>query len=124
MYYLLNYLPMLIQMTLVFIHHRNGLVFNNDLKLLYIVFLLFATPLYVLLTYRYFRAKKCISLAKDIVFMISVVAFNTFSFMLSNKIKTGYFIGDVPEQIYYLLFGIPATIIVLGALVMYFRHKK
>ena len=114
---------MLIQMTLVFIHHRNGLVFNNDLKLLYIVFLLFATPLYLLLTYRYFRIKKCMSLAKGIVFMLSVVAFNMFSFMLSNKIKTGYFIGDVPEQIYYLLFGIPATIIVLGALVMYFKRR-
>lgn len=61
------------EMTLVFIHHRNGLIFSNDLKILYTVFLLFVTPLYLLLTYRYFRAKNCIPFAKGIVFMLLVV---------------------------------------------------
>lgn len=55
--------------------------------------------------------------------MLSVILSNTAVFMIDNKIESGYFIGDVPEGIYYLMIGIPTVITVFGIVLIRFLRK-
>ena len=55
--------------------------------------------------------------------MFSAVILNTVVILVTHKIQTGYYIGDVPEGIYYLLIGIPIVIIVIGMGIVYFIRK-
>lgn len=55
--------------------------------------------------------------------MLSVIVFNVLYAMLINKIQTGYFIGDVPNAIYYLMLGVPAVIVLVGIVIIYSIKK-
>lgn len=84
---------------------------------------LFAQPLYLLTVNVPFICKKSISYVVSIICMLSVIMFNVLYTMLVHKIQTGYFIGDVPEGLYYLMAGIPTLITIVGIGIMFFIKK-
>ena len=84
---------------------------------------LFAQPLYLLIINVPFIYKKSISYVGSIICMLSVIVFNVLYAMLINKIQTGYFIGDVPNAIYYLMLGVPAVIVLVGIVITYLIKK-
>lgn len=84
---------------------------------------LFVQPLYLLIVNVPFIYKKSISYVASIIYMVSVIIFNILYTMIVHKIQTGYFIGDVPEGIYYLMVGIPALIIIVGMGIIFFIKK-
>lgn len=84
---------------------------------------LFAQPLYLLIVNMPFVYKKSISYVVSIICMLSVIMFNVLYTMLVHKIQTGYFIGDVPEGLYYLMAGIPTLITIVGVGIMFFIKK-
>lgn len=123
MYYILTYIPTFIQIIIFSLHRHVGIVFRTEAQILYVVFLLFVTPLYLLIVNRCFLIKDCISYSKSMSVMLSVILSNTAVFMIDNKIESGYFIGDVPEGIYYLMIGIPTVITVFGIVLIRFLRK-
>ncbi len=64
-----------------------------------------------------------ISYTKSIICMLSVIVFNVLCFIITHKIQTGYFIGDVPEGIYFLMAGIPVLIIIVGVGIIFLMKK-
>lgn len=79
-----------------------------------IIVYLFVQPLYLLIINILFIYKKSISYVASIIYMFSVIIFNVLCTIIVHKIQTGYFIGDVPEELYYLMVGIPVLIIIVG----------
>lgn len=118
MYYILNYFPLVIQALIFAIPAAN---INFALCAIYNLLLI---PVYLISINIYYLHKKRLSYLRSIAFMISVITANIFMFMISHKIQTGYFIGDVPEQIYYLLFIVPTFIILLGVLIVYVKDNR
>ena len=114
MYYILNYIPLIIQITIFLFHICKGIVFKHGMRYLYVIFLIFITPIYLLMINKICWDREYISYQKSMVNMLFVILFNTLAFMLNNKINYGYFIGDVPEGIYYLMIGVPILIIIIG----------
>jgi len=107
MYYLLNYAPSILYIV----------VSMMDIKIEFGVFAiiyLFAQPLYLLIVNIPFVCKKSISCVASIIYMFSVIIFNVLYTIIIHKIQTGYFIGDVPIGIYFLMICIPIIIIVVG----------
>lgn len=43
---------------------------------------------------------------------------------MAHKIETGYFIGDIPEQIYHLMIGVPSVIVIIGTCVIYLIKRR
>ena len=64
-----------------------------------------------------------LAIVVSIICMLSVIMFNVLYTMLVHKIQTGYFIGDVPEGLYYLMAGIPTLITIVGIGIMFFIKK-
>lgn len=117
MYYLLNYIPLILHMV----------VLMMPIKMNFVVFFsmyLFAQPMYLLIVNIPLLCKKSISYIVSIICMTSVIILNVLYIMILHKIQTGYFIGDVPEQIYYLLFIVPTFIILLGVLMVYVKDNR
>lgn len=117
MYYLLNYIPSILYIIDSMVPTKIGFG-------VFAIIYLFAQPLYLLIVNVPFVCKKSISYATSIICMLSVIIFNMLYTMVMHKIQTGYFIGDVPEQIYYLMFVVPALIILLGICIFYFIRNK
>lgn len=123
-YYLLNYIPSFIHTILFLIHIKFGFVLCSPMDIVYAVFLYLVTPVYLVIINASYLIKGHISYIKSITCMLSVIGINVLWFIITHKIKTGYFIGDVPEGIYYLMFGVPASIILLGICIFYFIRNK
>ncbi len=119
MYYILNYFPLVIQALIFAI----PAAINSNFAL-FAIYNLLLIPVYLISINIHYLHKKQLSYLRSIAFMISVVTANIFMFMISHKLETGYFIGDVPEQIYYLLFIVPAFIILLGVLIVYVKDNR
>ena len=117
MYYLLNYVPCILNII------DTTVRFKIDIGVFYII-CLFAQPLYLLIVNIPFICKKSVSYVGSIICMFSVIAFNVLYTMLVNKILTGFFIGDAPEEIYYIMVGVPTLIIVLGLGIVFFIKKR
>ena len=116
MYYLLNYAPFILYVVISML----------SIKINFGVFAityLFVQPLYLLIVNIPFIYQKSISYATSIICMLSVIMFNILYTMLMRKIQTGYFIGDVPEGIYYLMTGVPVLIIIVGMGIMFLIKK-
>ncbi len=107
MYYILNYFPLVIQALIFAI----PAAINSNFAL-FAIYNLLLIPVYLISINIHYLHKKQLSYLRSIAFMIS------------HKLKTGYFIGDVPEQIYYLLFVVPAFIILLGVLIVYVKDNR
>lgn len=116
MYYLLNYVPCILYII------DSIARFKIDVGVFAIIYL-FAQPLYLLTVNIPFICKKSVSYVGSIICMFSVIVFNVLYTMLVNKILTGYFIGDAPEAIYYLMVGVPALIIIVGLGIVFFIKK-
>lgn len=116
MYYLLNYTPFILYIIASIMH------VEIDFGVFAIIYL-FAQPLYLLIINVPFIYKKSISYVGSIICMLSVIVFNVLYAMLINKIQTGYFIGDVPRAIYYLMLGVPAVIVLVGIVITYLIKK-
>lgn len=116
MYYLLNYVPCILYIIDSIVN------FKIDIGVFIIIYL-FAQPLYLLIVNIPFVCKKSISYVGSSICMFSVIVFNVLHTMLVNKILTGYFIGDAPEEIYYIMVGVPTLIIVLGLGIVFFIKK-
>lgn len=84
---------------------------------------LFAQPLYLLIVNAPFVCKKSISCVASIIYMFSVIIFNVLYTIIRHKVQTGYFIGDVPEGIYYLMTGVPALLIIVGMGIIFLIKK-
>ena len=119
MYYLLNYIPSIVYIVMFMLPKPITLD-----AVVYITIYLFIQPLYLLAVNIYFIYQKSISYVVSIICMVSVVIFHILPIMIYNKIKTGYFTGDVPEGVYYLLFFIPFSIIIVGITIAYFIIRK
>lgn len=116
MYYLLNYVPPLLYI----------MVSMMSIKIdfgVFIIIYLFAQPLYLLIVNVPFICTKSISYVDSIIYMISVIIFNVLYTIIMHKIQTGYFIGDVPVGLYYLMAVIPTLIIIVGVCIIFFKLK-
>lgn len=116
MYYLLNYAPSILYIVVSMLSTKiNFGVFA--------IIYLFAQPLYLLIVNIPFIYKKSISYVASIICMLSVIIFNVLYTIIIHKIQTGYFIGDVPEGIYYLMTGVPALLIIVGMGIIFLIKK-
>lgn len=116
MYYLLNYAPSILYIIVSIVSIK------MDFGVFAITYL-FAQPLYLLIVNIPFVCKRSISCVASIIYMFSVIIFNVLYTIIIHKIQTGYFIGDVPEGIYYLMTGVPALIIIVGMGIMFLIKK-
>ena len=116
MYYLLNYAPSILYIAVSMTSIKMDIV-------VFAIIYLFAQPLYLLIVNMPFVYKKSISYVVSIICMLSVIMLNVLYTMIVHKVQTGYFIGDVPEGIYYLMAGIPTLIIVVGVGVIFLISK-
>ena len=123
MYWLLNYAPIFLQIILFGVSLNIKIDFNINFGV-YAIINLFVFPVYLLLVNAIYINKKMLSFTKGISCMLSVIILNIILILITHKIQTGYFIGDVPEGIYYLLIGIPTIIILIGMGIIYFLRKK
>ncbi len=117
MYYLLNYFPSILYIIFSIVSIK------IDFGIFAIAYL-FVKPLYLLGVNIHFICKKSISYGVSVIHMFSVIIFNVLYTITVHKIQTGYFIGDVPEGIYYIMFGVPALIITIGMSIMIFIKKR
>lgn len=116
MYCLLNYIPSIL--------YTIGLVMGVKLDVgAYIVLYFFAQPLYLLIVNIPLINKKIVSYVSGMIYMFSVIVLNALITMIMHKIQTGYFLGDVPEGIYYLMIGIPSLIIMTGIGIVFLIKK-
>ena len=120
MYYLLNYIPCITQVLITIFRD----VFNIDLLTVYAIMYLFLTPIYLLLINFIYLRNGYLTFTKSIVFMLSVIFMKVAIAIVAHKIETGYFIGDVPEQIYYLMIGVPSVIVIIGTCVIYLIKRR
>lgn len=116
MYYLLNYTPSILYII------DSMVSIKIDFGVFAIIYL-FAQPLYLLIVNVPFVCKKSISYATSIICMLSVIIFNVLYTIIIHKIQTGYFIGDVPEGIYFLMIGVPALLIIVGMGIIFLIKK-
>ena len=123
MYWLLNYAPIFLQIILFGVSLNIEINFNINFGV-YAIINLFVFPVYLLLVNAIYINKRMLSFTKGISCMLSVIILNIILILITHKIQTGYFIGDVPEGIYYLLIGIPTIIILIGMGIIYFLRKK
>lgn len=130
MYWCLNYLPLIIDCVIDIysiaqkfcgIRHE----YNNMLTIIMFLWLLILSPVYLLCVNFNYINKKLITYAMSVGCMVSVIAARVVVMIISHKIKWGTFIGDVPEGIYYLLFFVPFSIVMVGITIIYFilRNK-
>lgn len=116
MYYLLNFVPSILYII------DSIVPIKIDFGVFAITYL-FAQPLYLLIVNIPFVCKKSISCVASMIYMFSVIIFNVLYTIIIHKIQTGYFIGDVPEGIYYLMIGVPALIIIVGMGIIFLIKK-
>ena len=116
MYYLLNFAPSILYII------DSIVPIKTDFGVFAIIYL-FAQPLYLLIVNIPFVCKKSISRVASMIYMFSVIIFNVLYTIIIHKIQTGYFIGDVPEGIYYLMIGVPALIIIVGMGIIFLIKK-
>ena len=114
MYYLLNYAPSILYIVALMMS------ISIDFTVFAITYL-FVMPIYLLLINAVYLIKKELTFLNSIFFMLSVVFINTAVCIIVHKIQTGYFIGDVPEGIYYAAVGIPMLIILIGVYIIHLR---
>ena len=130
MYYLLNYIPCIIQLVFVYFSHIMLfafalLPFGEDMYFsVYIIMHLFVMPVYLLLVNCRQLLKKKVTFPKSIGFMLSVVVINVAIIMMWQKIHKGSFFGDVPEGLYYIALGIPSAIILIGSVLIFLLKSK
>lgn len=122
MYWILNYIPLILQIILFSLSLNFKIKFNIDITI-YAVINLFVLPIYLLVVNVIYMKDKMLSFTISFGCMLSVIILNVIVIMVTHKIQTGYFIGDVPEGIYYMLIGIPTVIIIIGMAIIYFLRK-
>lgn len=119
MYFILTYLPLMLQL-LVFMTPIN---FNNHLNL-YVFYNLAGIAGYLLIVNEYYLLQRKTSYFKSAILMILVFAMRILLLLISQKILTGTFMGDVPQGIYYILFFVPVLIVLVGMLILFFVNKS
>lgn len=115
-YYFLNYIPSILYVVIMLSSIEVGFGVGA-------IVYLFVQPLYLLIVNASFVCKKSISYTHSIICMLSVVIFNGVYTIIEHKIRTGYFAGDVPIDIYILMFGVPIVVIVLGIGILYLLKR-
>ncbi len=116
-YCLLNYIPSLVELLVLSVPIKVNIVVA-------IIYSLIIVPVYLLLVNTLYIIKHELSCGKSIIFMLSTVVINIAMFVITHKAQTGYFIGDIPEGIFYLWGGIPSVIIFVGILITYYIRVK
>ena len=96
MYWLLNYIPIFLQIMLFGVVLNTRISFNISIGI-YGVINLFVFPLYLLVVNTIGINKGRLTFVKSIGRMFSAVILNTVVILVTHKIQTGYYIGDVPE---------------------------
>ena len=126
LYLLLNYIPAVLWIII-------SMIFIEMNVSVFAVTYLFVQPLYLLFVNISFIRKKTISYIAGIIYMISVVLFNLLHSMAVHricilkrvvyKIQTDCFLGDAPIELYYYMFVIPTSIIIVGIGILYLVRK-
>lgn len=119
MCFILNYLPLMLQL----LAFMAPISFNGHLNL-YVFYNLAGIAIYLLIVNEYYLLKIKTSYFKSAMLMISVFAMRILLFLISQKILTGTFMGDVPEGVYYILFFVPVLIVIAGTLLLFFVNKS
>ena len=117
MYFILNYLPVLIQALIVTIPLNLGFIS-------YPMISLFVFPIYLLYINISKLNKQKSSVLVCLINMILVAALNTGVFQIWHKILYGSFMGDIPEGLLYIQFFVPTAIIIIGILIFYYVKKR
>ena len=120
MYYVLNYLPLVIQTVIFTMAIKFGVVFNFDI-VIYGSILLFGLPLYLLIVNIISIKKHSLSYVKSMLNMLLVIVSNVLIMMIAHKIQTGQFIGDVPLGVYGFLLLVPSIIVLAGMTISIFQ---
>ncbi len=119
MYWVLMCLPLLIQTCIQIVPDITNYSFNFDVGL-YFGSNLLGLPIYLLIINIIYIIYKNISYKSSIMCMLAAILLNVLILLISHKIKSGVFLGDVPEGIVYLLIIIPAIIVLIGMVIFYF----
>lgn len=122
MYWLLNYVPVFLQIV-PFGIALNARISYNIPSFVYCMLNLFVLPLYLLVINAIGISEGRSSFAKSIGCMLSAIIWNLVVILATRKIQTEYFIADVPEELYYFLIGIPSVIVLIGMGIMYFLKR-
>lgn len=116
MYYILNYVPF----AFIVILYSLNISMNPAL---YLALYLLGQPIYLLtVNIRFVLAGK-MTYVKSLIYMLSAVILGVVFTIVEHKIRTGYFMGDVPEGLYCLMAGIPAFVIAIGMAMTYIIKK-
>lgn len=119
MYWVLNYLPTILKICMYIYPFE----LNFD-PLLYFSVLLFVMPLYLLVVNGNYVIRGKISIFKSIAHMLNVIIINVIMMIVSHKVYYGTFIGDVPEDLYCLLVGVPGSIVIAGIIIYYIINRN
>lgn len=122
-YWILNFIPVLAQMyiciTVIFAHIN----YNFDVTL-YALLNLLGIPIYLLIINIVYLVHKSISYTSSIICMLATIILNVLVLLAAHKIKYGVFVGDVPEEIYYVLIIIPSIIVLIGIVIFHFAKSR
>lgn len=119
MYWVLMCLPLLIQTCIQIVPSITNYSFNFDVGL-YFGSNLLGIPIYLLIINIIYLKFKNISYTSSIMCMLATILLNVLILLISHKIKSGAFLGDIPEGIVYLLIIIPSIIVLIGIVIFYF----
>ena len=120
MYWFLNCLPLIIELSIeiyaLYIPIRYNAMENNLMWL----WILIVRQIYLLIINIIFINRKKIIFPVGILCMLGVITISVGMMLVFHKIQYGEFIGDVPSGIYGLLLGIPTVIVIIAMSIYYF----
>ena len=124
MYWLLSSVPLILGVLSELYSILGGFSdFNNTRNTFVIIWVLLLSPIYLLIINSIYINRGVVTYLTGALYILSIIAVRVGIRLLFYKIQFGTFVGDVPEVIYYWLFGIPATISIIGMIILYTKHR-
>lgn len=124
MYWLLNFLPLIIDFLSPLFSLFNGYAeYNQNATAILFLWVLILVPFYLLYVNIIYISRHKITYTKSAICMAIVIFMRVILMLLSHKIKYNTFIGDVPEGIYYIMIICPLIIIAIGLVITYFMRR-
>ena len=124
MYYLLNFLPLFSLIILQVFAAQADITFPFWFEVIHIIWLMFLSPIYLLLVNKVYLYSKKISYFKSGFSMMLAVIANVMCILAESKITTGYWVDSKLESLYYLFIIFPTIIILIGTFLLYAMQKE
>lgn len=116
MYWLLNALPMFLEIGILYFRYFGNMSSNSSID---IIWIFVVVPVYLLtVNFHYINAHKA-SYIKAIIVMLAIFVIRVGYIIFFYWLQFGEFIGDVPVDIYYLCIKIPSITVLIGLGVHY-----